>query len=144
MRLRDTKYCPDCKTRKSKDDFYKTSEGYFFRRCKLCHDGKSKQWIKDNPDKRKASDRKRKIRANHNLPEFLYNKRLAEQGYKCAVCGIEILGHKAHLDHNHVTGKHRGFLCFNCNTALGLFKDSPVLLRQAALYLERHNTLSPE
>lgn len=40
------------------------------------------------------------------------------------------------LDHDHKTGKFRGMLCRNCNTALGKFKDSPELLTKAIKYLD--------
>ena len=39
------------------------------------------------------------------------------------------------LDHNHVTGEYRGFLCHECNRALGNFKDSIPLLESAIKYL---------
>jgi hypothetical protein len=41
-------------------------------------------------------------------------------------------------DHSHVTGFDRGWLCISCNTGLGHFKDNPVLLNRAALYLIEH------
>jgi hypothetical protein len=41
------------------------------------------------------------------------------------------------LDHCHVTGTVRGILCFQHNTALGLFKDNPDHLRAAATYIEQ-------
>jgi hypothetical protein len=41
------------------------------------------------------------------------------------------------IDHCHTTGAVRGTLCHQCNTALGNFKDSPELLRRAALYVEK-------
>ena len=52
---------------------------------------------------------------------------------QCLICGLEksIL-----VDHDHSTGEVRGGLCVNCNFGLGHFKDSPELLRLAALYLE--------
>jgi hypothetical protein len=52
----------------------------------------------------------------------------------CDICHEE---KKMNQDHDHVTGKQRGKLCFNCNTTLGQMKDSPKLLRDAADYLEK-------
>jgi len=50
----------------------------------------------------------------------------------CRVCGNEA----THIDHDHATGAVRGALCSNCNTGIGLFQDSPDLMRTAAEYLE--------
>ena len=52
---------------------------------------------------------------------------------RCEMCGSDW---KLCIDHNHETGKVRGVLCGNCNSALGLTKDSPELLRKLATYLE--------
>jgi hypothetical protein len=51
----------------------------------------------------------------------------------CAICSRE---GDLDQDHDHGTGERRGFLCANCNRALGLFKDNPEWLRRAARYLE--------
>ena len=40
------------------------------------------------------------------------------------------------VDHDHKTGKIRGFICNNCNVALGRVEDSPEILRALAVYLE--------
>lgn len=40
------------------------------------------------------------------------------------------------IDHNHVTGKVRGLLCYNCNRGLGMFRDDVMSLREAANYVE--------
>jgi hypothetical protein len=56
------------------------------------------------------------------------------QGGKCKICGV--LMTCAHVDHNHTTGKVRGLLCYRCNHALGLFKDSIQALESAAAYLK--------
>lgn len=45
---------------------------------------------------------------------------------KCEVCGNS--GKKRNgitLDHNHKTNTFRGWLCSNCNTALGLLNEDP-------------------
>lgn len=39
------------------------------------------------------------------------------------------------LDHDHKNGKFRGWICHNCNRALGAFKDNPEMLIQGLLYL---------
>jgi hypothetical protein len=51
---------------------------------------------------------------------------------ECAICGrrAEV------MDHCHKRMEHRGRLCHRCNTALGLMKDSPQRLRDAAMYIE--------
>lgn len=71
---------------------------------------------------------------------------LAEQNGVCAICRMpETMTNKQTgdvltlaVDHCHQTGKNRGLLCRWCNTALGMFKDSPERFRAAADYLDRH------
>jgi len=53
----------------------------------------------------------------------------------CAICGKPLK--KANTDHRHSDGLVRGLLDWQCNRALGFFRDSPDLLRRAAEYLER-------
>jgi hypothetical protein len=62
------------------------------------------------------------------------------QGKKCAVCEKKLASKRytrLAVDHCHKTGKLRGLLCTNCNTALGLFYDSPKILRKALEYLNK-------
>lgn len=54
---------------------------------------------------------------------------------QCAICGLGLDKAKYRIDHDHKTGKVRGILCASCNTALGLFKDSPDSLNRAMSYL---------
>jgi hypothetical protein len=44
-----------------------------------------------------------------------------------------------HFDHDHVTGKPRGWTCRNCNVMMGLAKDSVDRFLDLAAYLEKHN-----
>jgi len=41
-----------------------------------------------------------------------------------------------HYDHDHKTGKFRGWICTNCNTALGLVNDDPKILQALIKYIE--------
>jgi hypothetical protein len=75
-----------------------------------------------------------------------YEALLRAQGYRCCICGVaepqptgeKLVGHHRVLciDHDHRSGAVRGALCHRCNTAIGLLKDDPALLRAAASYLE--------
>ena len=66
-------------------------------------------------------------------------EKIKNQGSVCAICREQFKnGLNTHVDHCHNTNKIRGILCANCNRGLGKFKDSPELLRFAALYIEYH------
>lgn len=61
----------------------------------------------------------------------------------CAICKSPPTGKvrsgkpatRLHVDHDHITGKVRGLLCFDCNVMLGKAKDSIDILTKAAQYL---------
>ena len=116
-----------------------------------------------NREKMLALDRKRHIenrvkriaisrRRYHENPERAYFKWIKVYGlsgeeYKillnkqngvCAICKTACSsGRRLAVDHCHVTGRVRGLLCANCNTALGKFKDSPSLMVDAIRYIEK-------
>jgi hypothetical protein len=53
---------------------------------------------------------------------------------KCAICHREAL---LCLDHDHETGKFRGYICRDCNMALGKLGDTTEAIRRVLAYLER-------
>lgn len=65
-------------------------------------------------------------------PEF--EEHYLNKPESCTICGRKI---KIAYDHNHETGKFRGWLCMNCNTAIGLLSDDPILFDKIAEYLRR-------
>ena len=60
---------------------------------------------------------------------------------QCEVCGAFGKDLKKGLcyDHNHKTGKFRGWICGRCNFALGLVKDSKDILNMLIDYLDKNN-----
>ena len=81
-------------------------------------------------ENKKVSD----LRKNHPYPK----------NHRCEICNAseneciqETLHYKRAfcLDHNHQTGEFRGWLCHDCNRALGQFKDSIEILERAIKYL---------
>lgn len=67
-----------------------------------------------------------------------YDEMLEEQGNGCVICGKtpEENGKHLFVDHDHNTGEVRGLLCHHCNTGLGMFRDTPILLLRAVEYLK--------
>ncbi len=57
----------------------------------------------------------------------------------CEVCGS---GEKIVYDHDHATGKFRGWICFSCNTALGHARDNVEVMYKLIAYLETNKLLN--
>jgi hypothetical protein len=75
---------------------------------------------------------------------FIYEKWLGQNG-KCAICKADLPSiEEVHIDHDHNVLKPlwiRDLLCFKCNPMLGMAKESPAILRAAALYIEQWNSV---
>lgn len=100
---------------------------------------RARSWQAAHPERDKLNKVKRALLKNYQLSYDDYCKMVDNQSGKCAICST-IPIRRLDVDHNHETGKIRQLLCSNCNTAIGLFKDNPNILRAAASYLELHNT----
>jgi hypothetical protein len=107
--------------------------------CRVCH------------VKSPEADQSRRWRLKkYKMSPEAYALRLAEQGGVCAMCHKPPTGRYLSVDHDHACcpGKEscgkciRGLLHFECNTLLGIAKDSMERLEQAAQYL-RNATLQP-
>ena len=110
-------------------------------RCNTCLYKEHRRWTEENPDRvqkyrEKDSWTLAKRCARRGItPEQLVD-RYERQEECCAICKKEIELIDSAIDHNHVTGEFRGVLCKQCNRALGMFNDSPTVLRSAVEYLE--------
>jgi hypothetical protein len=59
--------------------------------------------------------------------------KVAQNGI-CAICNLEMP--RPYIDHNHATGRIRKLLCMQCNTALGMVKESVTTLANMIQYIE--------
>ena len=78
------------------------------------------------------------IRRQYGITLSEYHNLIKEQGGGCYICGRkkESDGRRLSVDHNHITNKVRGVLCYSCNKGLGLFYDNIHRLERAIMYLE--------
>lgn len=66
-----------------------------------------------------------------------------EYGTSCELCGKPVY-RNWQLDHCHITGNFRGWICKPCNTGLGSLGDTKEAIKRAAEYLERsENNANP-
>jgi uncharacterized paraquat-inducible protein A len=72
-------------------------------------------------------------RKRYGLTQKEFEKILQDQKGRCAIC--EEMLDVPSVDHNHVSGEVRGILCRRCNSALGNFRDDPLILSKAITYL---------
>src|SRR5271166_3831988 len=76
-----------------------------------------------------------------------YERMLAEQGGKCAVCETCDFvgpGRRLHVDHNHATGKVRGLVCVRCNVLIGMAQEQHERFLAALQYLKKHEQLTQD
>ncbi|WP_338703524.1 endonuclease VII domain-containing protein [Streptomyces sp. Q6] len=73
------------------------------------------------------------LKRHYDLTEADRDEMIASQVGVCVICRK---APAVHVDHCHETGRVRGVLCFNCNSAIGKLGDDPGAVRRAADYLE--------
>ena len=130
--------CSKCGESKPSSEFFKDRQKTSGLRpdCKTCNMVKSRAWAEANKHRRKAYS----IKSIYGITIDEYNALLAQQNYRCAICDVhqDSMNKALHVDHCHRTGKVRGLLCVNCNSALGKLKDSVAVVLRAAKYLENN------
>lgn len=98
---------------------------------------------KNNPERTKFISFKSNLKHYHGITLAEWNKMWIDQNGLCPICDEDLLPDEStHVDHCHYTNKNRSLLHSICNTGIGMFYDSPTLLRNAANYLENHKKLN--
>jgi len=87
----------------------------------------------------KQAQRARNLRRRYGMTVGGYERRMGEQGGKCALASC--VRPAEVVDHEHAEeGRVRGLLCNTCNVAIGLFGESAERLEEAAAYVRNGGT----
>jgi hypothetical protein len=143
--LPPTKKCSACQIEKPWSEFFpRPQRGPNAVRsyCKGCSGKKNTAWYRN---KSPSYKRMKSLSKLHGVSLEAYDQLHLAQNGVCAICGeLETRTTRAGgllmlaVDHDHKSMKIRGLLCGSCNLGLGQFKDSPLLLEKAILYLRKH------
>ena len=89
-------------------------------------------------EERKKYDMISRNKKRYGITPEQYTELFNKQEGKCAICGKHQTEFKKALcvDHNHITGKIRGLLCYKCNTGIGNLNDNIILLQNAINYIK--------
>ncbi len=150
------KKCSRCSEWKSFDDYYK-KKGKPVSQCKVCQRQITRNWIAENKERNADAKRSKNLLDNYNMTMEQYRDMFEDQEGVCAIClepetkthGSTGTTFRLAVDHDHkccattpTCGEcTRGLLCSTCNRTLGLLNDNAAVLRAAADYLERNDSL---
>ncbi|MEU5698398.1 endonuclease VII domain-containing protein [Streptomyces aurantiacus] len=114
------KLCRTCGEIKPHSEWHRnsTASDGLSTRCKAC---------------RAIQGRQGHLKRQYGMTEAERDEMVASQMGLCVIC---LKAPAVHVDHCHQTGRVRGVLCFNCNSAIGKLGDDPDAVRRAAAYLE--------
>ena len=122
-----SKVCTSCGLEKPIEAFSKNQFGKNNRvlRRPVCKDCYSKK-VKINPQEKKEYEAK--------FPR----PKIGEE-FKCPICHRKIIRRFRNdvvLDHSHIDGGVRGWVCSSCNTSIGKFYDDPTILERAIHWIK--------
>jgi Zn-finger protein len=101
-------------------------------------------WKKKNPERVKEYTSRKERRAHRTAAQRRHAAKKfgfiectdyppPPTGNKCAICHREM---PLCLDHDHETGKFRGYICRDCNLGLGKLGDTVEAIRRVLLYMQ--------
>jgi len=128
-----SKTCNICGSHKIFSEYHKQKEMPDGRRgmCIICFNERSVR----SKDSYRRTQRDLRYRRLYKITLEEYETMFEEQGGSCAICGNPS-GVSLAVDHDHITGKVRGLLCWSCNSAIGLLGDTAESVMKAVRYLE--------
>ncbi len=123
--------------RKYSADYYRNNKSEIRKRQRL-------NYIK-NRDRIAEHRMEKRLKRKYGIDTETYQKMLAEQDNRCAICRKDFLQKKKKVwnrndeptvDHCHKTGKVRGILCRRCNLLLSTIEDNN-FVQKANQYLNK-------
>jgi len=134
-------------------DVKKTGDGFPKKICNICHklistaEFAKNQNAKNNRSVRRPSCREcRKQLEGVDINRAEKNKwsksKPVDEPFECPICSkrtIAGITSKVVLEHDHRSGKVRGWVCDSCNTGIGRFKDDRELLKKAIKFIESND-----
>jgi len=131
-------------------DVKKTGDGFLKKICNICHklintvEFAKNQNAKNNRSVRRPSCQKCRKQLEgvdiHITEKNKWSKsKPVDEPFECPICSkrtIAGITSKVVLEHDHRSGKVRGWVCDSCNTGIGRFKDNKELLKKAIKFIE--------
>lgn len=134
-----SKKCLVCREDKALSEFHMNRRRADWRDsiCKPCASIKSRE-ARDPTQKRNY-----RFLREYGLTSEQVHEMFVKQDFKCWICKTEVkttgdIKEVGHVDHDHVTGKVRGILCFLCNWRLSAI-EHPGFLEKALAYIKEHS-----
>jgi len=137
--------CSSCNIEKPNSEYGKVNQigrkRLFRSRCSICLRKDSKKTYSTEKSRNRHFKRCYKIDINQ------YNELFRLQEGKCLICEKQFESDSLYfkdrlvIDHCHTTGKVRGLLCSNCNTAIGMMNENINSFKNAICYLATEHDL---
>ena len=104
------------------------------------------RWANETPEEKELrayKNYKCYLKRKYNLTPDQLQKMIDEQNGVCTICKdpkCQSKNKKLCVDHNHKTGRVRGILGQKCNSAIGMVRENPEILKRIIMYLFKHET----
>jgi hypothetical protein len=118
---------------KNKEKIKERSKEYYWKNKELLR-AKKRLYYLEHPELHNINTKSNRIKKQ----EFIAGRNKPQ---KCEINSCKKEG-KICFDHDHKTGKFRGWLCDNCNRVLGNAFDNPKILYDLSEYLKLHEKIN--
>lgn len=123
------------KARAENPEKFRTRWNDWFRKNREHARAYGKAWRARNPDLLRQIQKKHDLKRKYKLSLGDFELMIKTQGSRCRVCRMSFEIHRPVVDHDHSSGSVRGILCQHCNSSIGSFQESHMLIAQAADYV---------